>query len=214
MKTLSKTILTVLAAGFLSCTLLCQNAGAIPITGTVDMSGTAFLNNTALGSATATTGYMSVTVGGIPTGSFTGTFGDSVTWSVFGWNPSTAPVSPLWTYHDVGTGFNYSFNLGTVSVMTQTNFFLNLLGTGTLFITGPGSPYDAAGTSGAWSFTISNPTGTTHDTFAFTFANSQTAVPNSGSALALLGIALAGIEGVRRALRSEERRVGKVCGSW
>jgi len=166
------------------------------------MSGTAFLNNTALGSATATTGYMSVTVGGIPTGSFTGTFGDSVTWSVFGWNPSTAPVSPLWTYHDVGTGFNYSFNLGTVSVMTQTNFFLNLLGTGTLFITGPGSPYDAAGTSGAWSFTISNPTGTTHDTFAFTFANSQTAVPDSGSALALLGIALAGIEGVRRALRA------------
>ena len=86
--------------------------------------------------------------------------------------------------------------------MTQTNFFLNLLGTGTLFITGPGSPYDAAGTSGAWSFTISNPTGTTHDTFAFTFANSQTAVPDSGSALALLGIALAGIEGVRRALRA------------
>ena len=207
MKTLSKTILTVLAAGFLSCTLLCQNAGAIPITGTVDMSGTAFLNNTALGSATATTGYMSVTVGGIPTGSFTGTFGDSVTWSVFGWNPSTAPVSPLWTYHDVGTGFNYSFNLGTVSVMTQTNFFLNLLGTGTLFITGPGSPYDAAGTSGAWSFTISNPTGTTHDTFAFTFANSQTAipaVPDSGSAAALLGIALAGIEGARRVLRARK----------
>src|SRR5437763_4935008 len=97
MKTPSKTILTVLSAGFLSCTLLCQNAGAIPITGTVDMSGTAFLNNTALGSATATTGYMSVTVGGIPTGSFTGTFGDSVTWSVFGGSASKTPDSQWWT---------------------------------------------------------------------------------------------------------------------
>jgi hypothetical protein len=204
MKTLSKTILTVLATGFLSCTLLCQNAGAVPITGSVDMSGTAFLNNVALGSATATTGYMGVTVGGIPTGAFTGTFGDSVTWSVFGWNPSTTPVSPLWHYMDAGTGFTYTFNLGSVSVMSQSNTFLNLLGSGTLFITGPGSPYDAAGTSGVWSFTISNPTGGPHDTFAFTFANSQTAVPDSGSAVALLGIALAGIEGVRRALRARK----------
>jgi hypothetical protein len=202
MKTLSKTILTVLAAGFLSCTLLCQNAGAIPITGTVDMSGTAFLNNAALGSATATTGYSAVTVGGSPTGSFAGTFGDSVTWRIFGWNPSTTPVTPLWTYHDVGTGFNYAFNLTSVTVKGQDNFFLNLLGTGTLFVTGPGSPYDAAGTSGVWSFTISNPTGGPHATFDFTFANSQTAVPDSGSAVALLGIALAGIEGVRRALRA------------
>ena len=202
MKTLSKTILTVLATGFLSCTFLCQNAGAIPITGSVDMSGTAFLNNAALGSATATTGYSAVTVGGIPTGSFAGTVGDSVTWSIFGWNPSTAPVNPLWTYHDVGTGFTYAFNLGSVSVMNQSNTFLNLLGTGTLFITGPGSPYDAGGTGGVWSFTISNPTGGPHANFAFTFANSQTAVPDSGSAVALLGIALAGIEGVRRALRA------------
>ena len=205
MKTPSKTILTFLAAGFLSCTLLCQNAGAVPITGLVDMSGTAFLNNAALGSATAATGFAGVTVGGVPTGSFAGTFGDSVTWSAFGWNPSTAPVNPLWTYSDVGTGFTYKFNLGSVSVSSQSNTFLNLLGTGTLFITGPGSTFDAAGTSGTWSFTISNSNGLPRPTFAFTFANSQTAVaPDSGSAVALLGIALAGIEGVRRALRARK----------
>jgi hypothetical protein len=203
MKTPSKTILTLLATGFLSCTLLCQHAGAIPITGEVDMSGTVFLNNASLGSATAATSFLAVTVGGAPTGSFAGTFGDSVTWSAFGWNPSTTPVNPLWHYMDAGTGFTYSFNLGSVSVNSQSNTFLNLLGTGTLFITGTGSPFDAGGTSGTWSFTISNSTGAPHSSFAFTFANSQTAVaPDSGSAVALLGIALAGIEGVRRALRA------------
>jgi VPDSG-CTERM motif len=204
MKTPRKTILTLLATGLLSCTLLCQHAGAVPISGEVDMSGTVFLNNVALGSATATTGYGPVTVGGIPTGSFAGTAGDSVTWTPFGWNPPTVPVIPLWTYHDLVTGFTYSFNLSTVSVapgMPQTNFFLNLVGTGTLLITGPGSTFDP--TPGTWSFTISNSTGGPHDNFAFTFANSQTAVaPDSGSAVALLGIALAGIEGVRRALRA------------
>jgi hypothetical protein len=171
--------------------LLSAVAYAIPISGTVDMSGTVFLNNALLGSATAATTFSGVTVGGIPTGSFTGTAGDSVTWMPFAWNPASTPVNPLWTYTDGGTGYTYSFSLASLAVEEQTNKFLNLTGVGTLSITGAGSPYDD--TVGTWSFTISNSSGGAHSNFAFTFANSQTAVPDGGNTIALMGLALIGL---------------------
>jgi VPDSG-CTERM motif len=173
---------------------------AIPIAGEIDMSGTANLNSTLLGSATKASSFGAVSVGGVPTGSYVGTLGDSVNWNGFGWNPATTPVNPLWSFTDAGTGFTYSFNLATVGVVSQDNSFLNLLGTGTLTITGAGSPYDT--TDGQWSFTISNPGGGAHANFSFTFANSQTGagVPDGGMTVILLGTALAGLGLLRRKL--------------
>ena len=160
------------------------------------MSGTANnLNNTLLGSATSVAFFTGVTVGGSPTGAFTGTVGSSVTWSGFSW-PSNVLVAPLWTF--VSGANTYSFDLANVSISSQSNSFLNLEGFGTLHVTG----FDD--TPGSWSFTISNPGGGAHANFDFTFANSQTAtgaVPDGGSAVALLGIALVGIEFARRKLR-------------
>lgn len=199
MKNPSKTILTLLVTGFLSCPLFLPQVHAIPITGSVDMSGTATLDSTYLGSATQVTSFSGVTVGGSPTGAFTGTFGDSVSWNAFGWNPG-APVPSLWSFSDAGTGYTYTFDLAGVTIKAQDNYFLNLLGAGTLSITGNGSLYTP--TAGVWSFTISNPLGGSHATYGFTFANSQTTVPDGGSAVALLGIALVGLEALRRRLRS------------
>jgi hypothetical protein len=176
--------------------LLSAVAYAIPISGTVDMSGTVYLDNALLGSATAATSFSGVTVGGIPTGSFTGTAGDSVAWNPFQWNPSNTPINPLWSYTDVGTGYTYAFSLSNLSVVAQTNFFLNLTGVGTLSITGAGSPYE--NTTGTWSFTISNSSGGAHSNFAFTFANSQTAVPDGGNTVALMGAALIGLVALAR----------------
>jgi hypothetical protein len=187
---MKKTLLTgILALGMVIA------AQAIPITGTIDMGGTATLNSTSLGSATAATAFSAVTVGGLPTGTFAGTFGASVTWSGFSW-PSNVLVSPLWTFTFGGN--TYSFDLAHVSVFSQSNFFLNLTGSGTLHVTG----FDD--TPGLWSFTISNPTGLPHDNFQFTFANSQTAtgVPDGGMTVALLGIAFVVLEGLRRKLHS------------
>lgn len=165
---------------------------ATPISGTIDMGGTAILNNVALGSATAATSFTGVTVGGIPTGNFAGTFGTSVAWSGFGWNPFVPPVpQPLWSF--VFAGKTFTFDLTSVTIVSQSNTFLNLLGGGTLKETG----FD--NTSGAWSFTISNPNGDPHATFAFTFANSQTAnVPDGGTTVLLLGAALSGLALLRR----------------
>jgi VPDSG-CTERM motif len=171
---------------------------AIPITGSIDMSGTANnLNNTLLGSATSVAFFTGVTVGGAPTGTFAGTVGSSVTWSGFSW-PSNALVAPLWTF--VSGATTYSFDLANVTVFSQSNSFLNLMGSGTLHVTG----FDD--TPGSWSFTISNPTGGAHANFDFTFANSQTAtgVPDGGTTVALMGIAFVGLEGLRRMLRARK----------
>lgn len=204
MKRHLKTLFSLVAVGLVTAVLFTQPASAIPITGSVDMSGTVFLNNMNLGSATAATAFSGVTVGGVPTGSFAGTAGSSVTWNPFGWNPATTPVTPLWSF--VFGAFTYSFDLASVSVVSQSNFFLNLVGVGTLRITGAGSPFDP--TTAQWSFTISNPTGGAHANFAFTFANSQTSVPEGGSTAALLGFAgltLMAAEGLRRRLIKANR---------
>lgn len=193
---MNKTLLTVLTGAALSFAV--QQAEAATITGSIDMSGTAILDNTSLGSATKVNSITGATVGGIPTGSFTGTGGDSVNWNGFGWNPSTTPVTPLWSFTDAGTGSTYSFTLNSISVESQSNTFLNLLGNGKLSITGGTAAADD--TYGKWSFTISNPTGGKHSNFAFTFANSQTAVPDGGATAMLLGAGFLGLAGLRRKL--------------
>jgi VPDSG-CTERM motif len=94
----------------------------------------------------------------------------------------------------------YSFDLANVSVFSQSNSFLNLMGSGTLHVTG----FDD--TPGLWSFTISNPGGGAHANFMFTFANSQTGsgVPDGSATVALLGIAFVGLEGLRRMLHARK----------
>ena len=145
-------------------------AQAIPISGEVDMNGTATLNNVDLGLASAALSLSGVQVGNA-TGSFAGAQNANVTWNPFSWPLGSA--SPLWAF--TNGGLVYSFNLATDSINSQDNTFLNLLGSGTLYATG----FDP--TPGLWSFTISNPTGGTHTDFSFSFANSQTAttIPTS-----------------------------------
>src|SRR5690349_17158532 len=108
----------VLSLGLSLAASLTQTIQAIDITGSIDMGGTATLNSTLLGSASAATGFSAVTVGGTPTGAFAGTFGDSVTWSAFSW-PSSTTVAPLWVLTDATTGWTYSFNLNNVTVKSQ-----------------------------------------------------------------------------------------------
>jgi|ERR1035441_2376595 hypothetical protein len=176
---------------------LAATVQAIPITGEVDMSGTVTLDNALLGSATKATAFTGVTVGGVPTGNFTGSATSIATWVGFGWNPFVAPATqPLWYFDYAGNHF--SFDLTAATVMHQDNSFLNLLGSGTLKETGLVNPSD---TTGAWSFTISNAGGGAHADFSFTFANSQTAaVPDGGLTVALLGAALSGLALIRRKL--------------
>jgi len=177
-----------------------STAQAVQITGNVDMSGTTTLNNVNLSLASSAGLFSSVTVGGIPTGSFAlngGSLGQAVTWTGFSW-PSSTLVSPLWTFSTIGGSETFSFALANDSVVTQTSSFLNLLGNGTLTGTGAVN-YDP--TPGVWSFTISNPSGQTSANMSFTFQNSQTAViPDGGATVMLLGAALSAMGLFRKKL--------------
>lgn len=98
---------------------------------------------------------------------------------------SFAPLSPvtLWTAGD------FSFSLENVAIDLQSATQLNLSGTGIL--TGPAG-YDP--TPGIWNFQGGGAAG-------FTFrTDNHASVPDEGSALLLLGVALAGVGACRRLL--------------
>jgi hypothetical protein len=193
MKTPSKTILTLLVIGLVSCGLFSQQAQAVPITGGISLAGTYVTNNGNLNTATSFSSFPFVVITGVSgsyTGVGTGSSSPSVTMNGFTFNPFSASVTPLWTFMSAGS--TYSFDLTVLSSRLQPgDNTLTLKGTGTLHIT------NFTDTPGTWVFTANQAS----DTFSFSSSNAAVA-PDSGSAVALLGIALAGIEGVRRALRA------------
>lgn len=186
MKNLRETILAVLATGLLSGGLFCQQAQAVPIDGYINFAGAVRYDTNSLLTATRVTQWKNSTVlGAATTGDFAAfTFdGEHVTMArTWIFNPST--VTPaLWR---VG---GFTFNLTSSTVVSQSAFFLNILGTGT--VTGNG--FDP--TPGQWSFTSTNSNGHIRTTFGF---QSETTAPDGGATAVLLGLALTGVEVLRR----------------
>jgi hypothetical protein len=190
MKNLSKTILLVVAAGLLGCGAFCQQAQASFITGDITFGGVVTLDSTTLSAATQVTTWNSSFV--------TSDSGDLMSVPVMTnvamtapwiFNPST-PTIPLW---QVG---GFTFDLTSSTIVSQDNFFLNVTGIGTI----SGNGFDP--TPGTWSFTISNADGKTHSTFGFESDTASTSVPEGGATAALLGLALAGVEVLRRKFKA------------
>ena len=194
MKNTFKT-LSLLAA--LGGALLCQSANAAAITGGISLAGGPVTTDTGnLATATKITGF-GVVVTTTASGSYsTVTPGTSVTTTTgFTFNPSLSP-SPtpnVWSF--VFAGKTYAFDLYSIQTVAQGtdingSQFLNISGTGILHITG------FTDTTGSYIFTANQAGGT------FSFSSSNGAqVPDGGFTLAFLGLALTGVEGLRRALR-------------
>jgi VPDSG-CTERM motif len=195
MKNITKTILAVLATGLLSCGLFSQQAQAAPITGDIQFAGEVQFDTNSLATATQVVtwfdvfhnaGFTSVTSG---TGDFAGIAPGTQAAMAQPWvfNPST-PTPGLWS---VG---GFTFDLLSATVVTQTAKTLVIEGTGIV----SGNGFDP--TAMDWSFTTQSAGGGTRQTFSFSANGAALGVPDGGSAVALLGLALTGIGVLRRKL--------------
>lgn len=200
MKNLTKTILAVLTTGLLSCGLFSQQAQATAINGNINFAGSVQFDTNSL--ATATTvmtwfdingnaGFSNVVPGS--TGNFAGIPAGTQATMGQPWifSPST-PTPGLWS---VG---GFTFDLLSSTIVTQNASTLVISGTGIV----SGNGFDP--TAMDWMLTTQSAGGRTGTIFSFS-ANGVT-VPDGGSAIALLGMALVGVEGARRMIRARKHR--------
>jgi hypothetical protein len=195
MKTLTKAILVIFAAGFATCVLSTPRAEAALINGKIDFAGSVMFDSSALQNVTqvvewrdifGNAGFSNVAVFN---GSFVGfvNLGDQATMAT-PWT-FTMNTPGLWS---VG---GFTFDLTSATVVMQTAEFLNISGVGTL----SGNGFED--TTARWAFTVQNAGGGTGDFFSFSGNVSTQGVPDGGSAVALLGIGLVVVEFIRRKLR-------------
>ena len=173
---------------------LVGTASAAPINGVIHFTGPATIAPGTAGTATSISFPGAVDIEEtISTGHYSGilsTTSATFTGFTFGVVGTTGPlaVTPLWTFTQGGT---YSFNLSSISI----NAFVG----GTRVLEGFGTATsNVAGldpTPGTWQMSFSGAT-------ASVSFQSNTVVPDSGSTLALLGLAMVGIEGLRRRMKA------------
>jgi hypothetical protein len=185
---MKKTLLTgILALG------MAIAAQAIPIQGNINFAGGVQFDTNALLTATTVVtwfdsndnaGFSSVQAGG--SGDFAAILAGMQATMAAPWifNPST-PTPGLWS---VG---GFTFDLLSSTVVFHSATALVIAGTG--IVSGNGLDPTIMG----WSFTSQ-----TSGTNIFSFSASGIAVPDGGSAVALLGLALTGIEVLRRKLHA------------
>ena len=164
---------------------LLSSAQATPITGMLNIGGTATFNTNSLATATSATFTDELVLGG-NTGDFAGfAVGTPVVMTSYTFDPSTI-TNGLWSVN------GFTFNLTSSTVVTRTKFFLSVSGTG--IITGPAG-FDA--TPGVWAFTSQNAGGHPHSTFSFSANTVAGGVPDGGMTVALLGVGLMGLAAFR-----------------
>lgn len=200
MKKTVKAGLVTIAIGLLGCSVLCEQAQATFITGSIQFMGSATPSGASPGSpvtihftnpgwhAIGTTGVYSTLA--VPSNtpvifndfSFTG---DGLSAAL------SAGAAPLWSFTLGATTF--SFDLSKLTNGHTAADSMSLTGSGTAHITGFDDTAATIGFQGAG------------QNFNFTFSSSTTtsrgvAVPETGTTLALLALGLAGIVMVRRQL--------------
>jgi hypothetical protein len=192
MKILTKTSLALLVAGLISCSLFGPQAQAVPITGAITFGGTVTLDTTSAGTATAVLMWHEKDNTGTPfvtsaDGSFSGLTGSAATF-VAPWSFNSGAIMGFWS---VG---GFTFDLISSHILFQGGGGVLVTGSGT--ISGNGfTP-----TLGTWSFTTQDPSAGVPPVFSFSASTGAPGVPDSGSTVALLGVALVGVEVIRRKL--------------
>jgi hypothetical protein len=177
-----------------------NQAGAVPIAGTINFGGGGALLNGSLASATQITAIDNEQVSGglaSPTGSYAGLIGDTVVYTTpLVFNPFSGSVTSLWTV-TVGSVV-YSFDITTLTIAFQSSYLLDLEGQGTANIVGSSTAYNA--TSGTWTIQV---------TGASTILSFQStaAVPDSGTTAMLIGVGLVGTALASRRFKKSSKSV-------
>jgi hypothetical protein len=164
----------------------------IPAGSEIDLQGIATLNGS-LGKATADTGNTLVYAVEPLTGPYSLIPNETLISTFNPFKFSGASVSPLWNFTTGGK--TYNFDLANDSIVVQTPAALVISGLGTLSITG------YAPTAGTWDFSIVDATAGAN-TFAFSFTDSNSAVPDGGLTVALLGGTMTAMSLIRRKMVS------------
>lgn len=197
----STTIRALLFIGLVSYGLSSPRANAVQITGDIDFQGNVTLDTNSFGTATSVIQFrngQTGVAGGLTVTDATGSF-SSITlgsFAAFATPYSFRPGSPYPNFWQVG-GFN--FNLLSSTVVTQNAFFIEVHGTG--IVTGNG--YDP--TPGTCLFSVFTDNGATRAYGNFAPA----ALPEGGSALLYLGMALIGLESFHRSAKLSKRTAGE-----
>ncbi|MBL9208925.1 MAG: hypothetical protein JNL92_00570 [Opitutaceae bacterium] len=196
-----KTSFTTLASLLVGSIGLALTAQAIPITGQINIqTGLVVLVPNQLGAVTVVGASNNGRVTGVEGSYPAALLGDAVSYKAFNVALGAQAIADFWSVSDllapVGTGFNYSFDLVSVSsiIQTPTNLFIN--GMGTLKSSDPLlSP-----TAGMWSYGINSADGSpTNGFFSFQSNNvARASVADGGSAVILFGLGLLGLGGLAR----------------
>lgn len=190
---LTKTILAAVAATVIGG--LASTAQAVMIEGTVGFQ--APNGGSASENGNVTTIHFAPPVHvNFGTGDYSGTEGSTATFADISFSGSgtnatlLSPNTPQWTFMSGGNTF--SFDLRSLEAATFTSGNFSLSGLGVAHLTGfedTTATFSIQGTGNGFTFTLLQASST---------APAPGQVPDGGSAIALLGIAIVGIEGLRR----------------
>ena len=187
-----KKILSALMTMILGTVLVAGNAMALPINGEIGFVGV-FSPEGGTGGLDDATGltFSSFLMVAEATGDLASASSQTVAFSNFDFDPALypSPVNPLWQIPATGTT-EYSFDLYTISVVTQLPDFLSLSGTGIMHATG----FDD--TPGVWNFT-----GNTLLETVFTFSSGSASIPDPLAVFLLGSACLIGFVTSRRKKR-------------
>jgi VPDSG-CTERM exosortase interaction domain len=208
MKNLTNAIRTILATSLVGSGLFCQHAQATTINGTITFNGTLTAQILSGGTIDGINwGPPANTVSTVDGDYSSVPIGTSTTFTNFQWNSSTLAItSPSitpfveWTFTIGSTTYDFILDTplttGTIThtKVGRTNVWsVKVLGSGTAQITGF---EDTVGV-----FTVSGTGNAAHLSFDASGIADGDPVPDGGSAVALLGIALTGLEILRRKRR-------------